>query len=246
MLENHIIKVVIPALNEAQALGPLLSAIPSWVDAVIVADNGSTDDTAAVARAHGATVVPEPNRGYGNACQAALANIDPCDIVVFMDGDFSDHPEEMPLLVQPIVNNQADLVIGSRIAGNHLPGSLTTCQRLGNALACSLIKLFWRQRFTDLGPFRAARLTAFRTLNVADPNFGWLIEMQIKAVRAGLRLLEVPVSYRPRIGQSKISHRPRAVIGAGAKIIGTILLYALTGAGQPKPQPQPLPPESNP
>ncbi|MBN1341779.1 MAG: TIGR04283 family arsenosugar biosynthesis glycosyltransferase [Phycisphaerae bacterium] len=230
MREGRAINVVIPALNEAASIGKVLAAIPDWVDEVIVVDNGSTDDTAAIAEQAGATVVREPRRGYGQACQTGMAAISWCDVLVFLDADFSDHPEEMDRLVGPIVRGEADLVIGSRTLGNPSGAGLTVPQRFGTSLACMLMNLIWRTHHTDLGPFRAVRWSALRSLHMRDRNYGWTIEMQIKAARAKLRVIEVPVRYRPRIGVSKISGTVRGVIGAGTKILVTIARYALLPA----------------
>ncbi len=218
---------IIPALNEEHSLGRVLSALPTWVDNVIVADNGSTDRTAQVAVEHGARVVHESRRGYGSACLAAIAALDCPDVVVFLDGDFSDHPEEADRLVDPIAAGVADMVLGSRVLGAHEPGALTVQARFGNWLACMLIGLFWGMRFTDLGPFRAIRYGALQRLSMRDPDYGWTVEMQIKAAMFGLRVLEVPVSYRRRIGKSKVSGTVKGVIGAGTKILGTIFLAAV-------------------
>ncbi|MBI4962816.1 MAG: TIGR04283 family arsenosugar biosynthesis glycosyltransferase [Desulfomonile tiedjei] len=229
MRDHSRIAVIIPALNEERSIGKVISAIPAWVDEVIVGDNGSTDRTAAVARGHGARVVYEPRRGYGSACLTALAELNNPDVVVFIDGDSSDHPEEMSLLVDPIISNEADLVIGSRTLGQREKGALPLLARFGNWLACFLIRLFWGARFTDLGPFRAIRHSALQRLDMRDPDYGWTVEMQIKAARDGLRFMEVPVSYRRRIGKSKVSGTLRGVVGAGTKILGTIFLAALGG-----------------
>jgi glycosyltransferase involved in cell wall biosynthesis len=221
------VAVIIPALNEGQAIGQVLVEIPRDVACdIIVVDNGSTDDTAAVAREAGARVVAEPRRGYGSACLRGLAELRDPDIVVFLDGDHSDYPEELPSLVEPIVTDRADLVIGSRTLGERQAGSLTPQQVFGNRFACFLLRLLYRHRFTDLGPFRAIRYSSLAELGMSDPDFGWTIEMQIKAVRRGLRVVEVPVRYRPRIGQSKISGTLRGTVLAGYKIITTILRYA--------------------
>lgn len=218
------VAVVIPAYNEERAIGRVLAEVPAWVDQVIVADNGSEDKTREVARRHGAQVVIEPTRGYGSACLAGIAHLDSPDIVVFLDGDYSDYPHEMGLLVDPIVTGEADCVLGSRILGSREPGALTPQARFGNWLACALIRLLWQVEFTDLGPFRAIRYGALVRLDMRDPDYGWTVEMQIKAVRAGLRVREAPVSYRRRIGQSKVSGTVKGVVGAGTKILGTILL----------------------
>ena len=215
--------VVIPALNEALALPLVLKAIPDWVACVVVADNGSTDGTADVARAHGASVVSEPIRGYGRACLTAIAALPASvDVVVFIDGDASDAPEEMALLLAPIADGRADIVIGSRMLGKRERGSLTPQQIFGNSLACTLIGLIWGQRFTDLGPFRAIRAGTLRSMAMADLNYGWTVEMQIKAAQLGVASCEVPVSYKRRIGVSKVSGTVRGVIGAGTKILYVI------------------------
>jgi glycosyltransferase involved in cell wall biosynthesis len=222
MRGNARLAVIIPALNEAAAIGRVLAAIPGWVDEVLVVDNGSTDATAAVARKQGARVIWEPQRGYGAACLAGINALATPDIVVFLDGDYSDHPEEMDRLVDPLVENNADLVIGSRVLGQRQPGALTPQARFGNWLACLLIRLIWRVRYSDLGPFRAIGFPALQLLNMQDRDYGWTVEMQIKAAARHLRILEVPVSYRPRVGQSKISGTLRGVMGAGTKILATI------------------------
>jgi len=221
------IAVLIPALNEEQSIGLVLDAIPGWVDQVVVADNGSEDRTAEVAQAHGARVVHEARRGYGSACQAGLAALSSPDVVVFLDADFSDHPEEMAALVDPVVHGRADLVIGSRVLGRPERGALGLHARFGNALACGLIRLFWSTRYTDLGPFRAIRKSCLDALAMRDPDYGWTVEMQVKAAACGLRVVEVPASYRKRIGRSKISGTVRGVIGAGSTILWTIFRAAV-------------------
>ncbi len=222
MRHNCKVAVIIPACNEAESIGRVIEAIPDWIDDVIVADNASTDGTPERARAAGARVVHEARRGYGSACLAGMAALRRPDVVVFLDGDASDHPEEMHLLVDPVARGAADLVIGSRTLGRREPGALTLPQLFGNWLACRLMRLFWNARFTDLGPFRAVRAEALLGLGMRDPDFGWTVEMQIKAARACLRLKEVPVSYRPRIGTSKISGTLSGSIRAGRKILSTI------------------------
>ncbi len=214
--------VVIPALNEAEALPLVLRAIPAWVAHVVVADNGSSDGTAGVARACGAMVVSEPVRGYGRACQTALAAMPPVDVIVFLDGDASDVPGEMGMLVAPIAEGRAEMVIGSRTAGVREQGSLTPQQVFGNALACLLIKLIWGQRYSDLGPFRAIRWSALQRLAMADKDYGWTVEMQVRAAKLAMAVAEVPVSYRRRVGVSKVSGTIRGVIGAGTKILYVI------------------------
>ncbi|MEW5963927.1 MAG: glycosyltransferase family 2 protein [Pseudomonadota bacterium] len=230
MREGKRIGVVIPARDEEAAIGKVVAAVPAWVDAIVVADNGSRDRTADVARATGAIVVAEPSPGYGAACLAGLAALPASDIVVFLDGDYSDFPEDMDLLVDPIVAGAADLVIGSRVLGRAERGALTPQQRLGNGLATWLIRLIWRARYTDLGPFRAIRRDALERLAMGDRDFGWTVEMQIKAAEAGLTHIEVPVRYRPRIGTSKISGTLLGTLRAGTKILTIIARHALRGA----------------
>lgn len=221
------ISVIIPALNEDRSIGRVISSIPTWIDDIIVVDNGSRDNTAAVARAHGARVVHEPRRGYGSACLAGIRSLRETDIVVFLDGDFSDFPEEMDKLVDPIIRGEADLVIGSRTLGKREKGALPPQASFGNWLSCVLIRLFWGFSFTDLGPFRAISQSSLMALNMADPDYGWTVEMQVKAVQRGLHILEVPVSYRRRLGKSKISGTLKGVLLAGTKILLTIFRLAL-------------------
>ena len=222
------IELILPALNEESSIERVLAALPPglfW--RVLVVDNGSTDRTAALARDAGATVLAEPRRGYGSACLRALAALDPAtQVVVFMDADASDVPSDAPRLIEPIVKDEQDLVLGSRTLGHAEAGSLTPHQRFGNWLATRLIRLFYSHSYTDLGPFRAIRAASLRTLEMRDPNYGWTIEMQIKALRKGLRVLEVPVSYRRRVGVSKISGRLKASAAAGVKILWTIARLA--------------------
>jgi glycosyltransferase involved in cell wall biosynthesis len=224
------IDVVIPALNEEASLPLVLAALPHPpVRRVVVADNGSADGTARVAREGGAVVVPAARRGYGSACLAGLDHLrrnDPPDVVVFVDADFSDSPEELPRLVAPILAGEADLVIGSRVLGQRERGALLPQARAGNLVACLLIRLLYRHRYTDLGPFRAARWDALERLGMSDPNFGWTAEMQVKALRHGLRVTEVPVSYRKRVGVSKITGTVTGTVRAGYKILWTVLRYS--------------------
>lgn len=223
--------VVIPALNEERSLPLVLAGLPRPpVRRVVVADNGSVDATARVAREGGAEVVDAPRRGYGSACLAGLDHLrrtGPPDVVVFVDADWSDHPEELPGLVAPILAGEADLVIGSRILGSREPGALLPQARAGNLVACGLIRLLYGHRFTDLGPFRAIRWEALERLGMADPNFGWTAEMQVKALRKGLRCAEVPVSYRRRVGVSKITGTVSGTVRAGYKILWTVLRYSM-------------------
>jgi len=225
------IDVVIPALNEEVSLPLVLAALPHPpVRRVVVADNGSRDGTARVAREGGAIVVPAERRGYGSACLVGLDWLrrnDPPDVVVFVDADFSDHPDELPRLVAPLLADESDLVIGSRVLGTREPGALLPQARAGNLVACLLIRLLYGHRFTDLGPFRAARWEALKRLGMADPDFGWTAEMQVKALRHGLRVTEVPVSYRRRVGVSKITGTVSGTVRAGYKILWTVLRHSL-------------------
>lgn len=225
--------VVIPARNEEVALPRVLDDLPP-VGRVIVVNNGSTDETAAIASRCGAQVVDEPQAGYGAACLAGLAEIekgvnagtlDEPRVVAFLDGDYSDHPELLPQLAEPIFGDQADFVLGSRLLGVREAGAMPLQSVLGNRLACFLMRLVWGFRYTDLGPFRLVRYECLRRLQMNDRNFGWTIEMQIKAVAAGLRIQEIPVPYRRRIGKSKISGTFTGTVKAGAKILYTIAKY---------------------
>ncbi|MFT4999140.1 MAG: glycosyltransferase involved in cell wall biosynthesis [Planctomycetota bacterium] len=227
MLDNRTIGVVIPALNEELSIGKVLADIPGWVDDVVVADNGSTDDTIAVAKSGGAKIGHATQRGYGAACQAGIALLPDHDIIVFVDGDYSDYPQQMDGLVLPILNGTSDLVIGSRRLGTRAKGSLTLPQMFGNWLACCLIKVFWKTTFTDLGPFRAIARNKLETLNMTDQAFGWTVQMQLRAVQENLNIMEVPVDYRQRIGKSKISGTVKGTLLAGYAIIGTILVTAI-------------------
>lgn len=223
-----LVDVVIPALNEQAALPRVLAEIPRPpVRRIIVADNGSTDRTASVAREHGAEVVFEPERGYGAACLRALAHLalDPPDIVVFLDGDYSDHPRELLSLIDPIRAGDVEMVIGSRTRGRLERGALSAQQRVGNAIACGALRLFYGVRYTDLGPFRAIRWATLRELGMQDRNFGWTVEMQIKAAKRAVPFREVPVSYRQRIGISKVSGTLRGSLSAGAKILWLLGRY---------------------
>jgi glycosyltransferase involved in cell wall biosynthesis len=219
------VAVVIPAFNEAASLPLVLRSIPrSRVDRVVVVDNGSTDDTSGVARALGSIVVVEQRRGYGAACQAGLNYLksDPPEIVVFLDGDFSDFPEEMPSLLAPILEEGCDLVVGSRLRGQAEPGALLPQARLGNRLATFLLRSLYGVRCTDLGPFRAVRYGRLMELGMSDSDFGWTAEMQAKAALANWKTAEVPVSYRRRIGVSKISGTFSGSVRAGWKILYTL------------------------
>ena len=221
------VSVIIPALDEEAAIGKVIIAIPDWVDEIIVADNGSRDRTRQHAEEAGAKVIVEPARGYGAACLAGMAALSASDIVVFIDGDFSDDPTEMALLVDPIATGAADFVVGSRVRGNAAPGALTPQQRFGNGLACWLMRHLFGVTFSDLGPFRAIRASSLRDIGMRDRAYGWTVEMQIKAAQAGLRSQEVPVSYRARIGKSKISGTVRGVVMAGTTILTVIARSAI-------------------
>lgn len=228
-MESARIYVIIPAFNEEQSIGKVVRDIPpGLVKGVVVGNNGSTDRTRQEAEAAGAVVVLEEKKGYGNACLKGMAYLAELpaeqqpDIVVFLDGDYSDYPEEMPALLEPLLAGRADLVIGSRALGERKKGSMMPQQIFGNWLAATLIRLFYRVTFTDLGPFRAIRYQALLDLQMADPTYGWTVEMQVKAAKQGLRCEEVPVRYRPRIGKSKVTGTVKGTIMAGYKILWTI------------------------
>jgi glycosyltransferase involved in cell wall biosynthesis len=224
------IKVIIPAYNEALSIGKVVADIPrDLVQEIIVVDNNSTDATGAVAAAAGATVVPEPRQGYGQACltgiKYALEQSPRPEIIVFMDGDYSDYPEEISLLLHPILTQGADMVIGSRALGNRERGSMTAPQVFGNWLATTLLRHLYQASFTDLGPFRAITTKALVQLNMQDRDYGWTVEMQVKAAKQNLKSVEVPVTYRKRIGVSKVSGTVKGVVMAGYKILWTIGKY---------------------
>ena len=231
MMQNPRIDVLIPAWNEEKALPFVLAGLPKdWVRQVIVCDNGSTDGTAEAAKKGGAIVVSQPERGYGNACLAGMRYLgslpasEQPDIVVFLDGDYSDFPEELPDLVAPILNEGKDMVIGSRRLGGMEPGAMTMPQQFGNWLAPTMIKWFFGYTFTDLGPFRAIRWDKLKDLGMRDKNFGWTVEMQVRAAKQKLKCAEIPVRYRKRAaGHSKVSGTIRGAVLAGWKIITTIL-----------------------
>jgi glycosyltransferase involved in cell wall biosynthesis len=220
------IDVIIPALDEALAIGRVLGEIPGWVRQVVVVNNGSRDGTAALAAAAGAKVVLEERRGYGYACLAGLAALDAPDVVVFLDGDYSDYPAEMIRLVQPICAGQADLVIGSRLAGRRLPGSMFWHAVLGNRILAWLIRRITGCQVTDVGPFRAVTWECLRALDLKEGRYGWTIEMMLKAANQSYRLVEVPVSYRPRLGRSKVSGSPVASLKASLVMLATVARYA--------------------
>jgi len=222
------ISIIIPAYNEEKSIGLVLKALPQRIiHEIIVVDNNSTDDTARVALEHGARVVKEPRQGYGSACLKGIKELNAPDIVVFLDGDFSDFPEEIVSLIAPIEKNDEDFVLGSRMILPKSQLALLPQARYGNRLAVFLIKLFFKHKYTDLGPFRAIRYSSLMSIGMQDMDFGWTVEMQIKAIRNGLRIREVPVNYRRRVGISKITGTVSGTFKAGTKIIYTIFKYLL-------------------
>lgn len=218
------VSVIIPVLNEERAIANVINDIPKvLVDEIIVVDNGCTDRTVEIAKNHSARIVIEPRKGYGSACLAGIAAVQAPDIVVFLDGDYSDDPTEMLSLVKPILDGQKEFVIGTRRPTEK--GALLPQARFGNKLATLLIRVFFGVKYTDLGPFRAIRYDKLVALDMQDKNFGWTIEMQLKAAKMGMKVLEVPVSYRKRIGTSKISGTVIGSIRAGIKILTTLFRY---------------------
>jgi len=222
-----IVVAVIPARNEEGAIGKVVAALPrDMVTGAIVVNNGSTDRTADVARAAGAQVVDELTPGYGRACAAGVAAAPEAEVILFLDGDYSDFPEEAPALLQPILDGVADLVIGSRLRGQRERGALPPHQLFGNWLVSALMRVLYGIPVTDLGPFRAIRADTLRSLGMREMTYGWPTEMLVKAARSGARVTEVPVSYRRRIGKSKISGTVRGTILATYFILGVTLRYA--------------------
>lgn len=224
------IKVIIPAYNEEKSIGKVIKEIPKSVSEIIVIDNNSTDATAKVALEEGATVLSEKKMGYGYACLKGLdyikgQEIKP-DIIVFLDGDYSDYPEELLKIINPIIIENVDFVIGARVKKLRENGSMTPQQVFGNWLACFLMKLFFDSKFTDLGPFRAIKYDKLQSLSMQDKTYGWTVEMQLKALKKGLSYIEIPVRYKNRIGVSKVSGTVKGTIMAGIKIIGWIFKYA--------------------
>ena len=222
--------VIIPAFNEERSIGKVIADVPKQlVREIVVVDNGSADNTSGAARDAGATVIKEDRRGYGSAClrgiEYALSLEDRPDVIVFLDGDYSDYPDEMGRLLRPLEDGMYDLVIGSRKLGNQERGAMLPQQVFGNWLATTLIRLLYDVKFTDLGPFRAIRFEKLLELEMKDPDYGWTVEMQVKAAKKGLRCTEVPVSYRKRIGVSKIAGTVSGTMKAGYKIIITIFKY---------------------
>jgi glycosyltransferase involved in cell wall biosynthesis len=220
------VSVIIPTHNEAHAIGRVLADIPAdLVTEIIVVDSNSNDGTPEIAGRAGARVVSERRRGYGQACLTGVACASSPDVVVFLDGDYSDRPAELPLLLAPISEGHADITLGSRLAGPRMPGALPWHAAFGNRLAAGLISLLFQQRITDLGPFRAARADVFRVLALEETTYGWAVEMILKGALRGFRIVEVPVSYHPRIGKSKISGTISGTVGAAWFIFTRILRY---------------------
>ena len=224
------IKVIIPAYNEADSIGLVIAAIPDIVEEVIVVSNNSTDATEANAAAAGATVLQENRKGYGYACLKGMQYISEQskkpNIIVFLDGDYSDYPSELVRIIQPIIEDNKDFVVGARVKEWRETGSMTFPQIFGNWLATSLMKLFFNSTFTDLGPFRAIKYEKLLQLEMQDKTYGWTVEMQLKALRKNLDYSEIPVHYRNRIGVSKVSGTLKGAIFAGVKILGWIFKYS--------------------
>ena len=227
---NPIIKVIIPAYNEQDSIGLVIQDIPDIAQEIIVVSNASTDKTEEVAKAAGATVLREDTPGYGNACLKGMEYVanssDKTDIIVFLDGDYSDYPEQMPLLITPIVEEGCDMVIGARDKRFRESGSMTIPQIFGNWLATTLMRLFFRARFTDLGPFRAMKYDSLLALEMEDKTYGWTVEMQLKVLKKNMKYTEIPVKYRNRIGVSKVSGTVKGAIFAGIKILSWIFKYS--------------------
>tara|TARA_R110002051_G_scaffold3395_1_gene18271 strand:+ start:10821 stop:11516 length:696 start_codon:yes stop_codon:yes gene_type:complete len=227
---SPLIKVIIPAFNEQDSIGHVIGDIPKSVDEVIVVSNGSTDNTESVAAQAGATVLKEARKGYGYACLKGLQHIADSepkpDIVVFLDGDYSDYPEQLTEIVQPIIDEDLDMVIGARDKHFRESGSMTKPQIFGNWLATSLMSLFFGAKFTDLGPFRAMKYNSLLALEMEDKTYGWTVEMQLKVLKKNMTYTEIPVKYRNRIGVSKVSGTVKGAIFAGIKILGWIFKYS--------------------
>ncbi len=235
---NHVrVSVIIPTHNEVQAIVRVLADLPSDITTeVIVVDSNSTDGTPEIAARTGARVVREPRRGYGRACLTGLAAADSPDVVVFLDGDYSDRPAELPILLAPIVEGRADIALGSRLHSQNSAAALPWHQAFGNRFAASLIRLLYGVKLTDLGPFRAARADVLRALALEETTYGWAVEMILKGALAGFRVVEVPVSYYPRIGKSKIGGTLKGTVGAGWFILSLIVRYYFRSrrAGTPR------------
>lgn len=225
------IKVIIPAFNEENSIALVINDIPKIVNEIIVVDNNSTDNTSQMAKNAGATVLKQPQMGYGNAClkgmeYIAAQEIKP-EIIVFLDGDYSDYPEELTKIVKPILEENIDLVVGARVKELREPHSMTPQQLFGNWLATFLMRIFFGAKFTDLGPFRAIKYSKLLDLQMEDKTYGWTVELQLKSIRRNLTYIEVPVKYKKRIGISKVSGTIKGTIFAGAKILGWIFKYSL-------------------
>ena len=230
--------VIIPTRNEAQSIGRVLADLPpDIVTEVLVIDSNSTDGTPEIAAKMGARVVCEPRRGYGQACLTGLANASSPDVVVFLDGDYSDRPAELPLLLTPIFEGRADITLGSRLGKQSIRGAVPWHAALGNRLAAFLIRLLYGQKITDLGPFRAGRADVLRQLDLQEKTYGWAVEIILKGTLGGFRIVEVPVSYHPRIGKSKISGTLRGTAGAAWFILSLIVRYYFRrrNTGTPSP-----------
>ncbi|MDC7999591.1 glycosyltransferase family 2 protein [Aequorivita todarodis] len=227
---NKNIKVIIPAYNEEASIGKVIAEIPDFVSEIIVVDNNSTDNTSEVAKSAGATVLFQPKGGYGNACLKGMEYISEEDIkpeiIVFLDGDYSDYPSELTKIVAPILEDDIDFVVGARVKTLREAGSMTFPQRFGNALATKLMKLFFNSKFTDLGPFRAIKYEKLLALNMEDKTYGWTVEMQLKVLKKKFTYVEVPVKYKNRIGTSKVSGTVKGAIFAGVKILSWIFKYS--------------------
>jgi len=232
------VSVVIPTHNEAQSIGRVLADLPAdLVTEVLVVDSNSSDGTPEIASKMGARVLHEPRRGYGRACLTGLGGASSPDIVVFLDGDYSDRPAELPLLLAPIIEGRADITLGSRLQGERSAGALPWHQAFGNHLAASLIRLLYKVDISDLGPFRAGRADVLHRLELEETTYGWAVEIILKGALGGFRIVEVPVSYYPRIGKSKISGTLRGTVGAAWFILSLIVRYYFgrRKAGMPRP-----------
>jgi glycosyltransferase involved in cell wall biosynthesis len=232
------VSVVIPTHNESGAIERVLADLPrDLATEVIVVDSNSTDGTPEIAARMAARVIQEPRRGYGRACLTGLAAANSPDVVVFLDGDYSDRPSELPILLAPILEGRADITLGSRLRGPRLPGAMPWHQAFGNRLAAGLIRLLYRVDISDLGPFRAARADVLHSLALEEPTYGWAVEMILKGAIAGFRVVEVPVSYHPRIGKSKISGTVKGTVGAAWFIFSLIVRYYFRHPKAESPKP---------
>jgi glycosyltransferase involved in cell wall biosynthesis len=232
------VSVIIPTRNEAEAIGRVIADVPvDLVTEIIVVDNNSTDGTPEIAALAGARVITESRRGYGQACMKGIASANAPDVVVFLDGDYSDRPAELPILLAPIAEGRADIVIGSRLAGARIPGALRWHARFGNWLAASLITKLYGIKITDLGPFRAARADVLRAVALEETTYGWAVELILKATTQGFRIVEVPVSYYPRIGESKISGTFKGTVGATWFILSRIAVHYFRTRKKVMPRP---------